>query len=163
MTLISYRCRPPAWCRATSCRPPRLPCRAASLHSTLARWQCRTPPVSATVPAKCTAPVLVMKSLFELPLSLLSVTVGNVSLGSVVSTMMVCVLAVLLALPARSVTVTLRDVLGAGRQRRVERPVAGEHRRPCRAACSVKHLHAGNAGAATVGDGAEQNAPRRCW
>ena len=42
------------------------------------------------------------------PLSLLSVTVATVSLGGVASTMMVCALAVLLALPARSVTVTLR-------------------------------------------------------
>ena len=56
------------------------------------------PPLSATTPAKCAPPALVMKSLFELPLSLLSVTVGNVSLGSVVSTMMVCALAVLVAL-----------------------------------------------------------------
>ena len=66
------------------------------------------PPVSATVPAKCTPPALVMKSLFEAPVSLVSVTVGNVSLGGVASTMMVCALAVVLALPARSVTVTLR-------------------------------------------------------
>ena len=66
------------------------------------------PPVSATVPAKCTPPALVMKSLFEAPLSLLSVTVGNVSLGGVASTMRVCGLVVVLALPARSVTVTLR-------------------------------------------------------
>ena len=43
------------------------------------------PPLSATAPAKCTPPVLVMKSLFEAPLSLVSVTVGNVSLGSAVS------------------------------------------------------------------------------
>ena len=43
------------------------------------------PPVSATVPAKCTPPALVMKSLFEVPLSLVSVTVGNVSLGGVAS------------------------------------------------------------------------------
>ena len=43
------------------------------------------PPVSATVPAKCTPPALVMKSLFEAPLSLVSVTVGNVSLGGVAS------------------------------------------------------------------------------
>ena len=39
------------------------------------------PPVSATVPAKCTPPLLVMKSAFEAPVSLVSVTVGNVSLG----------------------------------------------------------------------------------
>ena len=43
------------------------------------------PPVSATVPAKCTPPLLVMKSAFEVPVSLVSVTVGNVSLGGVAS------------------------------------------------------------------------------
>ena len=40
------------------------------------------PPLSATVPAKCTPPLLVMKSELDAPVSLVSVTVGNVSLGA---------------------------------------------------------------------------------
>ena len=53
----------------------------------------------------------------------------------------------------------LEIVIGAGRQRGVERPVAGHH--SCRAEqrAAVKHLHAGNAGAAGVGNRAGKMHP----
>ena len=53
----------------------------------------------------------------------------------------------------------LEIVVGAGRQRGVERPVAGHH--GCRAEqrAAIKHLHAGNAGAAGVGNRAGKMHP----
>ena len=53
----------------------------------------------------------------------------------------------------------LEIVIGAGRQRSVERPVAGHH--GCRAEqrAAIKHLHAGNAGATGVGNRAGKMHP----
>ena len=46
----------------------------------------------------------------------------------------------------------LEIVVGAGRQRGVERPVAANHGGRAEQRRPVKHLHAGNAGAASVGN-----------